>query len=195
MALLTIGDQFPSYKLTALIAGDLSQVDAQGPEDFFTTITNNDHKGKWRVVFFWPKDFTFICPTEIAAFGKLNDEFADRDAQILGASIDNEFVHYNWRLQHEDLKTLPFPMLSDLNRELAEAAGVLNADGVADRATFIVDPNNEIQFVSVTAGSVGRNVDEVLRVLDALQSDELCACNWKKGEPTLNVGELLKEAV
>lgn len=195
MALLTIGDQFPSYRLTALIGGDLSEVDAQGPEDFFTTITSNDHPGKWRVVFFWPKDFTFVCPTEIAAFGKLNDEFADRDAQVLGASTDNEFVHYNWRKQHEDLRTLPFPMLSDIKRELVEATGVLNADGVADRATFIVDPNNEIQFVSVTAGSVGRNVDEVLRVLDALQSDELCACNWRKGEPTLNVGELLKESV
>ncbi|NDJ87716.1 peroxiredoxin [Mycolicibacter kumamotonensis] len=195
MALLTIGDQFPSYRLKAVIPGDLSKVDAKQPEDYFTTVTSDDHPGKWRVVFFWPKDFTFVCPTEIAAFGKLNDEFADRDAQVLGASIDNEFVHFQWRAQHEDLKTLPFPMLSDLKRELVEATGVLNADGVADRATFIVDPNNEIQFVSVTAGSVGRNVDEVLRVLDALQSDELCACNWKKGDPTINAGELLKESV
>jgi peroxiredoxin (alkyl hydroperoxide reductase subunit C) len=195
MALLTIGDQFPSYRLTALIPGDLSKVDAKGPEDFFTTVTSDDHPGKWRIVFFWPKDFTFVCPTEIAAFGKLNDEFADRDTQVLGASIDNEFVHFQWRSQHEDLKTLPFPMLSDLKRELIEATGALNADGVADRATFIVDPNNEIQFVSVTAGSVGRNVDEVLRVLDALQSDELCACNWKKGDPTIDAGELLKASV
>lgn len=195
MALLTIGDQFPAYRLTALIPGDLSQVNAQKPDDYFTTISSDDHPGKWRVVFFWPKDFTFVCPTEIAAFGKLNDEFADRDAQVLGVSIDSEFVHFNWRAQHEDLKTLPFPMLSDINRELVEATGVLNAGGVADRATFIVDPNNEIQFVSVTAGSVGRNVEEVLRVLDALQSDELCACNWKKGDPTLNAGELLKASV
>ncbi|BBY35541.1 alkyl hydroperoxide reductase [Mycolicibacter minnesotensis] len=193
MALLTIGDQFPAYKVTALIGGDLSKVN--GPDELFTTITSDDYAGKWRVVFFWPKDFTFICPTEIAAFGKLNDEFADRDAQVLGVSTDNEFVHYNWRVTHEDLKTLPFPMLSDLARDLVRDTGVLNADGVADRATFIVDPNNEIQFVSVTAGSVGRNVDEVLRVLDALQSDELCACNWKKGEATLNVGELLKESL
>lgn len=195
MALLTIGDQFPAYRLTALVAGDLSKVDATKPDDYFTTITSDDHPGKWRVVFFWPKDFTFICPTEIAEFGKLNGEFADRDAQVLGASIDSEFVHFQWRAQHEDLKTLPFPMLSDLKRELVEATGVLNADGVADRATFLVDPNNEIQFVSVTAGSVGRNVEEVLRVLDALQSDELCACNWRKGDPTLNAGELLKASV
>lgn len=195
MTLLTIGDQFPAYRLTALIPGDLSQVDAHSPEDYFTTVTSDDHPGKWRVVFFWPKDFTFVCPTEIAAFGKLNGEFADRDAQVLGVSIDSEFVHFQWRIQHEDLKTLPFPMLSDIKRELAAASGVLNADGVADRATFIVDPNNEIQFVSVTAGSVGRNVEEVLRVLDALQSDELCACNWHKGDPTLNAGELLRASV
>ena len=195
MALLTIGDQFPSYSLTAVIGGDLSKVDAQQPDDYFTTVTSDDHPGKWRIIFFWPKDFTFVCPTEIAAFGKLNDEFADRDAQVLGASVDNEFVHFQWRAQHEDLKTLPFPMLSDLKRGLVAATGVLNADGVADRATFIVDPNNEIQFVSVTAGSVGRNVDEVLRVLDALQSDELCACNWRKGDPTIDAGELLTSAV
>ncbi|MFC3962069.1 peroxiredoxin [Nocardia jiangsuensis] len=195
MALLTIGDQFPAYNLTAVIGGDLSKVDAQQPDDYFTRVTSDDHAGKWRIVFFWPKDFTFVCPTEIAAFGKLNEEFADRDAQVLGASVDNEFVHFQWRAQHEDLKTLPFPILSDLKRELATAAGVLNADGVADRATFIVDPNNEVQFVSVTAGSVGRNVDEVLRVLDALQSDELCACNWKKGDPTIDAGALLSAGV
>ncbi|WP_327147656.1 peroxiredoxin [Nocardia sp. NBC_01329] len=195
MSLLTIGDQFPAYDLTAVIGGDLSKVDAQQPDDYFTRITSADYAGKWRIVFFWPKDFTFVCPTEIAAFGKLNEEFADRDAQVLGASVDNEFVHFQWRAQHEDLKTLPFPILSDLKRELAAATGVLNADGVADRATFIVDPNNEIQFVSLTAGSVGRNVDEVLRVLDALQSDELCACNWKKGDPTIDAGELLAASV
>ena len=192
MSLLTIGRQFPAYRLTALIGGDLSKVDAQQPEEYFTTVSSDDYAGKWRVVFFWPKDFTFVCPTEIAAFGKLNGEFEDRDTQILGVSIDSEFVHFQWRAQHEDLKKLPFPMLSDIKRELALATGVLNADGVADRVTFIVDPNNEIQFVSATTGSVGRNVDEVLRVLDALQSDELCACNWRKGDPTLNAGELLK---
>jgi lipoyl-dependent peroxiredoxin subunit C len=188
---LTIGDQFPDYSLTALVSGNLSGVAASGPDDFFTTIDKSTYAGKWRVVFFWPKDFTFVCPTEIAAFGKLNEDFADRDAQVLGASVDNEFVHYAWRKQHEDLLDLPFPMLSDLNRELVTELGVLNADGVADRATFIVDPDNVIQFVMVTAGSVGRNPDEVLRVLDALQTDELCACNWRKGADVLNVKELM----
>jgi peroxiredoxin (alkyl hydroperoxide reductase subunit C) len=189
--MLTVGDTFPQFSLTALIAGDLSAVAAKQPEDFFTTIDSASYPGKWLVVFFWPKDFTFICPTEIAEFGRLAGEFADRDAQVLGASVDNEFVHYAWRKQHEDLKALPFPMLSDLKRELAEATGVLNADGVADRATFIIDPQGEIQFASVTAGSVGRNVEEVLRVLDALQTDELCPCNWKKGAQTLDVVQLL----
>ena len=195
MAVLSIGDQFPAYELTAVVPGNLKEVEASKPEDYFTTVSSEVPEGTWRVIFFWPKDFTFVCPTEIAAFGKLNDESEDRDAQVLGASVDNEFVHFQWRAQHDELKTLPFPMLSDLKRELASATGVLNADGVADRATFIVDPNNEIQFVSVTAGSVGRNVDEVLRVLDALQSDELCACNWKKGDPTIDAGELLTASV
>ncbi len=194
MSLLTIGDQFPSYRLTALVGGDLSKVDAHQPGDYFSTISSDDYPGKWRVVFFWPKDFTFVCPTEIAAFAKLHDEFEDRDVQILGVSVDSEFVHFQWRVRNEDLKTVPFPMLSDIKRELAQTTGALNAEGVANRVTFIVDPTNEIQFVSVTAGSVGRNVDEVLRVLDALQSDELCACNWRKGDPTLDAGELLKES-
>ncbi|AII10684.1 redoxin domain-containing protein [Rhodococcus opacus] len=134
-------------------------------------------------------------PDEIDAFGKLNDEFADRNTQVLGASIDNEFVHFQWRAQHEDLKPLPFPMRSNLARELATAAGVLNADGVADRATFIVDHDNEVQFVSVTAGSVGRRIDEVLRVLDALQSDQRCACNWENGDPTISPGKRLSASV
>jgi alkyl hydroperoxide reductase subunit AhpC len=189
--MLTVGDTFPEFSLTALIAGDLSAVEAKQPEDFFTTVDSSTYPGKWLVVFFWPKDFTFICPTEIAEFGRLTPEFADRDAQVLGASVDNEFVHYAWRKQHADLRTLPFPMLSDLKRDLAAATGVLNGDGVADRATFIIDPQGEIQFASVTAGSVGRNVEEVLRVLDALQTDELCPCNWKKGAQTLDVVQLL----
>ena len=185
--MLTIGQKFPSFNLTGVVSSD--------PKTAFETINNDTYKGKWLVLFAWPKDFTFVCPTEIAAFGKMNRDFADRDTQVLGLSTDSDYVHLAWRQNHKDLNDLPFPMLSDIKRELAAATGVLNADGVADRATFIVDPNNEIQFVSVTAGSVGRNVDEVLRVLDALQSDELCACNWRKGDPTIDAGELLAEAV
>ena len=190
MALLTIGDQFPDFELTALKGGDLREVNANQPEDYFEEINNQSDEGKWRVIFFYPKDFTFVCPTEIAAFGKLNDEFEDRDTQILGGSVDNEFSHFNWRATHPDLKTIPFPMISDIKHDLIKALGVENADGVADRATFIVDPDNVIQFVSVTPDAVGRNVDEVLRVLDALQSEEVCACNWQKNDPTKNIDKM-----
>jgi peroxiredoxin (alkyl hydroperoxide reductase subunit C) len=152
----------------------------------FRPITDQDYAGKWKVYFFWPKDFTFVCPTEIAAFGKANQEFADRDTQVLGGSTDSEFVHLAWRNNHPDLKELPFPMLADIKRELTTALGVLDPKaGVAQRATFIVDTEGIIRFVMVTDLSVGRNPQEVLRVLDALQSDELCPCNWHKGEAVL----------
>ena len=186
MPVLTIGDQFPDYELTAVVPGNLKDVAADKPEDYFTAVSSSVPEGTWRVVFFWPKDFTFVCPTEIASFGDLYDEFKDRDCEVIGVSVDNEYTHYAWRRSHDKLQDLPFPMASDLKRELVGALGVLNADGVADRATFIVDPHNVIQSVSVTADSVGRNTEEVLRQLDALQSDELCACNWQAGAATID---------
>ncbi len=175
--MLTVGDTFPAYDLTGVVSND--------PDTAFVRETATSRPDTWRVVFFWPKDFTFVCPTEIAAFGQINDEFADRDAQVLGVSTDSEYVHLAWRQNHPDLTDLPFPMLADLRKDLTAAAGVLGDDGVAQGATFIVDPDNVIQFVMVTAGSVGRNPAEVLRVLDTLQTDELCPCNWQKGEATL----------
>lgn len=185
--MLTVGDKFPEFSMTALVPGRLGDVKASTPEDYFTTVGSGSYEGKWKVVFFWPKDFTFVCPTEIAEFGKKNKEFVDRDAQVLGVSIDNEYVHLAWRNQHPDLKNLPFPMLADLKRELSTNLGVLDKNqGVALRATFIVDPEGVIRFVSVNDLSVGRNVDEVLRTLDALQTDELCPCNWQKGQKTLS---------
>ncbi len=178
--MLSVGEQFPDFSLTATTSTN--------KDNAFKTITNEDYQGKWKVFFFWPKDFTFVCPTEIAAFGKLNKEFQNRDAQILGGSIDSEFVHLAWRNNHADLKDLPFPMLSDIKRDLSSTLGILDEKaGVAQRATFIVDPENVIRFVYVTDLSVGRNPQEVLRVLDALQTDELCPCNWQKGQETLQV--------
>ena len=178
--MLTVGEKFPSYELIATVSTD--------PKKAFETITDQSYAGKWKVYFFWPKDFTFVCPTEIAAFGKLNQEFQDRDGQVLGGSIDSEFVHLAWRNNHPDLKDLPFPMLADIKRDLTGQLGVLDVNaGVAQRATFIVDPQNIIRFVYVTDLSVGRNPQEVLRVLDALQTDELCPCNWQKGQETLHV--------
>ena len=177
--MLTIGDKFPEFSVTGVVSTD--------PKTAFQPFTQGSDKGKWKLVFFWPKDFTFVCPTEIAGFGKLKGDFADRDTVIYGVSTDSEFVHLAWRQNHADLKNLPFAMLADTNRRLTTALGILDQDaGVAKRATYLVDPEGVIRFVYVTDMSVGRNPQEVLRVLDALQTDELCPCNWKKGEKTLN---------
>lgn len=178
--MLTVGEKFPEFAMKA--------VKSSNSVDAFTDISHKTHQGKWQVFFFWPKDFTFVCPTEIAAFGQLNTEFADRDAVLLGVSTDSEFVHLAWRQQKEELKDLPFPMLADIKRELTVELGILDKyEGVAQRATFIVDPEGIIRFVMVTDLNVGRNPKEVLRVLDALQTDELCPCNWQKGEETITV--------
>ena len=176
--MLTVGDRFPEFALTAVGNAD--------PKTAFKNVTNASYAGKWLVVFFWPKDFTFVCPTEIIGFGDINGEFADRDAQLLGASTDSDFVHLAWRESREDLGKSPFPWLSDIKRELATSLGVLDKNaGVALRATFIVDPEGIIRWASVNDLSVGRNPAEVLRVLDALQTDELCPCNRVVGGETL----------
>ena len=176
--MLTVGNRFPNFDLKAVVSAD--------PAQDFAQITQDGNPGKWKIVFFWPKDFTFVCPTEIAAFGKLNGEFVDRDAVVYGVSTDTEFVHLAWRRDHADLRELPFAMLSDIKRELSAALGILDeAEGVCLRATFIVDPEGIVRFVSVNDLSVGRNPQEVLRVLDALQTDELCPCNWQKGDAVL----------
>ena len=177
--MLTVGDRFPSFNVTATVSTDIKTA--------FQDVTNATYKGKWLVAFFWPKDFTFVCPTEIAAFGKLNKDFADRGAQVLGISVDSEFVHLAWRNSHPDLKTLPFPMLADIKRALTLGCGVMHeAAGVPLRATFIVDPEGIIRSVTVNDLNVGRNTQETLRTLDALQTDELCPCNWQKGQDTLH---------
>jgi lipoyl-dependent peroxiredoxin subunit C len=176
--MLSVGKRFPQFALTGVVSNDAKNA--------FQPFTQESFQGKWQVVFFWPKDFTFVCPTEIAAFGRLEKEFRARDAQLLGVSTDSEYVHLAWRRERQELRSLPFPMLADVKRELSGALGVIDAEaGVAQRATFIVDPQGVIRFVYVTDLNVGRSPEEVLRVLDALQTDELCPCNWQKGEETL----------
>jgi alkyl hydroperoxide reductase subunit AhpC len=176
--MLSIGQKFPAFALTGVVSNDADKA--------FVPFNSADLAGKWQVVFFWPKDFTFVCPTEIAAFGKLNREFTDRGAQLFGVSTDSEYVHLAWRKQKEELRDLPFPMLSDIKRELSGALGIIDSQaGVAQRATYIIDPQGVIRFVYVTDLSVGRSPAEVLRVLDALQTDELCPCNWQQGQDTL----------
>lgn len=157
-------------------------------EKAFVELTDKSHAGKWQVIFFWPKDFTFVCPTEIAGFASLNHDFADRDTVLLGASTDSEFVHLAWKREQEELKDLPIAMLADVGGKLSKELGILHEEEqVANRATFIIDPDGIVRFVSVTDLNVGRNPEEVLRVLDALQTDELCPCNWKKGEDTIQL--------
>lgn len=179
--MLTVGDTFPSFSLQAVVSRE------EGKE--FSEITDKSYPGKWLVVFFWPMDFTFVCPTEIAEFSRRAGDFADRDAQVLGVSTDTHYVHLAWRNAHEDLRDLKIPMLADTKRELSRMLGILHKDeGVPLRATFLVDPNGIIRHVSVNDLSVGRSVPEVLRILDALQTDELCPCNWERGQPTLKAG-------
>lgn len=178
--ILSIGNEFPAFEKKAVVSIE------KGEE--FETITGMQHRqaNQWMVMFWWPKDFTFVCPTEIATFNKHVQDFTDRDAVLLGASTDTEFVHLAWRNNHNDLKDLKFPMLADTSKSLADDLGILSADEkVAYRATFIVDPTGIIRWVSVNDLNVGRNVNEVLRVLDALQTDELCPCNWTKGAETI----------
>jgi alkyl hydroperoxide reductase subunit AhpC len=177
--ILGVGEKFPDFSAEAVVSLE------KGKE--FKTIDNKTLKGKWAVVFFWPMDFTFICPTEIAEFNKELKNFHDREAEVYGVSTDSKFVHLAWRTHHADLKNLGFPMLADNKHNLSEALGVLHAtEKVALRATYIVDPDQIIRWVSVNDLSVGRNVKEVVRTLDALQTDELCPCNWEKGQKTLN---------
>ena len=174
--MLGVGDLLPEFNLKAVVPGSKD----------FQDINHETYKGKWLVLFFYPKDFTFVCPTEIKGFSDMNNDFKDRDAQILTASVDSEFVHLAWKTHEEDLKDVQFPMLSDIKRELSASLGILDMnEGVSQRATFIVDPEGIIRFVYVTDLSVGRSPKEVLRVLDALQTDELCPCGWEKGQKTL----------
>ena len=176
--LLGIGEKFPDFSLQACVSIE------KGKE--FKIITTSDLRGKWSVVFFWPLDFTFVCPTEIAEFNKELRAFKDRDAVVLGGSTDSQFVHLAWRQNHADLKNLGYPMLADNKKELTEALGILHPDEkVPLRATYIIDPDGIIRWVSVNDLKVGRNVKEVIRTLDALQTDELCPCNWEQGQATL----------
>jgi alkyl hydroperoxide reductase subunit AhpC len=179
--MLRTGQHFPDFKKKTVISLEQGQ-------EFSELSLNNlvNEQGKWTVMFWWPKDFTFVCPTEIAAFNQNLGEFIDRDTQVIGASTDSEFVHLGWRKSHDDLKGLKFPMLADTSKSLAEELGILDEEEkVAYRTTYIIDPQGIIRWVSVYDMNVGRNIDEVIRVLDALQTDELCPCNWKKGEETI----------
>ena len=188
----TVGQKLSRFEVTGVKPGALT------PDGAFETITEKSFEGKWKVIVYYPKDFTFVCPTEIVAYDKLNKDFADRDAVLLIGSTDNEFVKLAWKNAHEGLKATTSWFFADTQRDLGdnwgdyskslvEQLGVFFAPaGAALRATFIVDPTNTIQHVTVNSLAVGRNADETLRVLDALQTGELCQCGRQIGEATLN---------
>jgi lipoyl-dependent peroxiredoxin subunit C len=178
--MLTVGDKFPAFEKKAVVSLE--------PGKEFQTINGDDLKnGKWTVFFWWPLDFTFVCPTEIASFNHHFEEFRGRGANLIGASIDSEYVHLAWRNHHPDLKNLKFPMISDTSKSLSEELGILEKkDKVAYRATYIIDPEGTIQHVSVNGLEVGRNVREIIRLLDAFMTGALTPCNWEPGEMTLN---------
>jgi peroxiredoxin (alkyl hydroperoxide reductase subunit C) len=183
----TVGDKLEKFAVTGVKPGQ--------PEDAYFTITEESFPGKWKVIVYYPKDFTFVCPTEIVAYDKLAGDFADRDAVLLTGSTDNEFCKTAWQQAHADLKKITHTQFADTQRwndETGEDLSLISQLGVfytpagaALRATFIVDPHNEIQHVTVNNLNVGRSPEETLRVLDALQTGELCACNRTVGGETL----------
>lgn len=158
-----------------------------GTDAQFRDVNLTEFKGKWVCLFFYPLDFTFVCPTELVSFNDKLGDFQDRDCVVLTASTDSVFSHKGWCDSHADLQKLKYLMLADTTHVLSRSYGVLKEDaGIAYRGIFLIDPNGVVRWSAVHDLSVGRNVDEVLRVLDALQTDKLCPCNWKKGETTLN---------
>ena len=181
--MLGVGDRLPEFSVMGVKPGFNNH--EEGGETAFEEITQDSFPGKWKVIYFYPKDFTFVCPTEIAEFARLNQEFADRDAIVLGGSSDNEFVKLAWRRDHPDLNKLPQWQFGDTTGSLIDGLGVRSPEGVAYRATFIVDPHNVIQHIYVNNLNVGRNPKDTLRVLDALQTDALCPCNREVGGDTL----------
>ena len=169
--MIQVGQAAPEFELEGVTGGD------------FASFKLSDYKGKWVVLFFWPLDFTFICPTEIQAFSKRVNEFEEHDAKILGVSIDSKFTHLAWK---KDIGNIAYPMLSDITKKVGADYGVLIDDaGIALRGLFIIDPEGVLQYQVVHSLNIGRNVDEVLRVLKALQTGELCPVDWDEGGETL----------
>ncbi|MGY3079177.1 alkyl hydroperoxide reductase subunit AhpC [Bradyrhizobium sp. LM6.10] len=180
-----IGSKLPPFDITGVKPG--FHLQEENGQSAFETLTERSFPGKWKVIFFYPKDFTFVCPTEIAEFARLSKHFADRDAVVLGGSTDNEFCKLAWRREHKDLHRLSIWQFADTKGALVDGLGVRSRDGIAHRYTFIVDPENTIQHVYATSLNVGRSPTDTLRVLDAIQTDELCPCNREIGGDTLRI--------
>ncbi|MBP6019555.1 MAG: peroxiredoxin [Burkholderiaceae bacterium] len=180
----TVGDKLETFKVVGVKPG-FNHPEENGVSAF-EDITESSFPGKWKVIYFYPKDFTFVCPTEIVGFDKLAESFAERDTIVMAGSVDNEFVKLAWRRENPDLNKLGHYQFGDTSGALVDQLGIREkSEGVALRATFIVDPDNVIQHVSVNNLNVGRNPDEILRILDGLQTEQLCPCNRSVGGSTL----------
>lgn len=167
--MLQVGSPVPSFDVEAYVAGDLKHVALA------------DYKGKWVVLFFYPRDFTFVCPTEIKGFANAEELFAKHNAYIIAASTDSEHSHKAWF--ERDLPTVKFPVLADTTHKVSRDYGVLlEESGAALRGTFIIDPDGVLRYMVVSDLNVGRSVDETLRVVEALQTGELCGLEWKPGK-------------
>jgi peroxiredoxin 2/4 len=174
MSQLRVGDNAPDFKVKGILRGEVAEYSL------------SSYKGKWLILFFYPADFTFICPTEVTGFTKLAQDFASENAAILGASVDSLDSHRSWA---EELGGLDYPLLSDTEKTLSRAYGVLDEkEGVSLRATFIINPAGVICYQVVSHVNVGRSVEETLRVLQALRTERLCPSDWKPGEATGDLG-------
>ena len=169
--MVKIGEKVPDFEAQAYVAGK------------FQRVKLSDNKGKWVVLFFYPRDFTFVCPTEIKSFAKHEPEFKNLDAVVIGASTDSEYSHKAWF--EKELPEVKFPVIADTSHVVSSLFGVLKEDGRAYRGTFIIDPEGNLRYVVVSYMGVGRSVSETVRVLQALQSGELCPIEWQPGEKTL----------
>ena len=170
MSLVRVGDKAPDFAVNGVHQKRVSEYSL------------SRFKGKWLVLFFYPADFTFICPTEVVGFSKLAKEFAAQDADILGVSVDSLDSHRSWA---DELGGIDYPLLSDEDKTLSRAYGVLDErEGVPLRATFIINPHGEVSYLVISHVNVGRSVEETLRVLKALRTERLCPSGWKAGEPT-----------
>ncbi len=169
-----VGRQAPDFKFNAVT----------GNGEDFVEIKLDDYKGKWLVLFFYPLDFTFVCPTEITGYSKQIDKFKELGAEVLGVSVDSEHSHKAWI--NSSLGQINFPLASDMTKKVSDDYGVLiEEEGIALRGLFIINPEGVLQYSVVHDLNVGRSVDETLRVLQALQTGGLCPMDWEVGEDLL----------
>ncbi len=183
--LAQVGKPAPDFRLQ-------STKDATSARNLGKEIALSDYRGKWLIFFFYPLDFTFVCPTEITALSDRYDEIKELDAEVLGCSTDSVHSHWAWLNTPRDKNGIAgtkYPLVADFTKEVARAYGVLDeSSGAAQRGLFIIDPDGVLRYAVVTADNVGRSVEETLRVLQALQAGGLCPAEWKPGQALLKVG-------